>query len=95
MEEILKQILDNLKSLNSKVDKIDNSQTKMEMKIEQNFEPKIKALFDHKDIVDEKLEKIENKLEVIEKKVDDLSMKVTKQEVEIKVIQGGKSKKAK
>lgn len=81
MEEILKEML-------SKLNEIDKNQKRIEMKMEQRIEPKIQALCEDRDIVHSKLDTIQNK-------VDNLAQKVEKQEVEIKVIKGGKKSKAK
>jgi hypothetical protein len=83
------------KETNNRLGTLEGGQKRVEMRMEQNVELKMQALFDHRDIIDEKLELIENSLEAIEKKVEDISMKVDSQEVEIKVIKVGNAKKVK
>ena len=56
---------------------------KIQIKIEHNIEPKIQALYEDRDIVHSKLDTIENEIK-------SLSSKVEKQELEIRVIKGGK-----
>ena len=73
--------------VNNKLDNLQEGQQKLEndiIRLENKTDNNSKALFDGYHQTYEKL--IE-----IDKKVDDLSNKVDKQEVEIKVIKGGKS----
>lgn len=69
--------------LSGKIDGMGNEIKKVDIKIEHKIEPKIQALFEAKDIIYEKLDNLGEK-------VDNLSSKLEKQEVEIKVIKGGK-----
>lgn len=72
-----------LDGMDERLDSIEKSQRRMEMKVEQSIEPKIQALFEDRDIVHTKLNSIQTA-------VDDLTQKVEKQELEIRVIKGGK-----
>jgi predicted RNase H-like nuclease (RuvC/YqgF family) len=70
--------------VNSKLDKLENGQKKIESLIENDLKKDISALYDG-------YQQTYEKLVTVEKKVDDISTKVDKQEVEIKVIKGGKA----
>jgi len=60
-----------------------NDVARVEIKLEHNIEPKMKAIFEDRDVVHKKLDSIEQK-------VDDLSKRVDKQDIQISVINGGK-----
>jgi uncharacterized coiled-coil DUF342 family protein len=61
---------------------------RIEIKLEHNIENKIQALYDDRDGVHKKLDSIEQK-------IDELANRVDKQDVEIRVIKGGKPKASK
>ena len=73
-----------LDGVDNRLDGVESRLTKLEMVIENDIRKDISALYDG-------YQKNYEKLTVIERKVDDLSDRVDKQEVEIKVIKGGKS----
>ena len=77
-EEFQKLVLEKLSSL-------EIGQKKIEIKIEHSIETKIQALYEDRDIVHEKLDTIGNDIK-------SLSSKVEKQELEIRVIKGGKDR---
>ena len=70
--------------VSSKLDKLENGQKKIESLIENDLKKDISALYDG-------YQQTYEKIVTVEKKVDDISTKVDKQEVEIKVIKGGKA----
>lgn len=82
-EEFQKLVIEKLSSLESGQKNLENEAKKIQVKIEHKVEPKIQALYEHRDIVNSKLDAIENE-------VKNLSSKVDKQELEIRVIKGGK-----
>lgn len=63
---------------------IESRLTKLELMIDNDVKKDLSALYDG-------YQKNHEKLIVLEQKIDDLSDRVDKQEVEIKVIKGGKS----
>ncbi|TYQ17647.1 UNVERIFIED_CONTAM: hypothetical protein Cloal_0004 [Acetivibrio alkalicellulosi] len=66
-----------------RLDTLENGQKKIESILENDIKSDIKALYDGYKQTYEKVSSLENK-------VDGLSSKLEKQEVEIKVIKGGK-----
>ena len=70
--------------VNSKFDRLENGQKKIGSLIENDLKKDISTLYDG-------YVQTYEKLATVEKKVDDMSAKVEKQEVEIKVIKGGKA----
>ena len=86
MEETLKLILDKINSMDFKIGSIDSKLNKLEdhvLIIENKLDNNSKALFDG-------YQQISEKLNVLENKVDKFASKVETQEVEIRVIKGGK-----
>jgi len=79
-----------LEKMYVELQEIKQFQKKMDIKVEQNIEPKIQALFEAKDIIYEKLDNLEEEMKEVKEEVRVLSSKLEKQEVEIKVIKGGK-----
>jgi len=75
-----------LNTWNDKVETIGNQTTKLENKLDNNS----KALFDGYNLVYEKLQEHDKRFDSLESKVDNINAKVEKQEVEIRVIKGGK-----
>ena len=71
------------KETNTRLDSLENGQKKIESLIENDVKSDIKALYDG-------YKQTYEKLESLEIKVDDISSKVEKQDVEIRVIKGGK-----
>jgi archaellum component FlaC len=67
---------------------VENELKKVQIKLEHTIEPQIKVLFEDREYVHEKLNSIEQK-------IDTLSTRVDKQDMEIHVIKGGKSKAGK
>ena len=72
----------------SRFENVENEIKKVQIKLEHNIEPQIKVLFEDRD-------GIHKKLNSIEQKIDELSGRVEKQDVEIRVIKGGKPKASK
>jgi len=79
--------------LSDKVEIIGNQATKLENKLDSNS----KALFDGYNQVYEKLQEHDKRFDAhdkrfdgIESKIDNMNSKIEKQEVEIKVIKGGR-----
>lgn len=83
MEKMYIEFSKKFENQDMKIDSIYQNQVKMDMKIEQNIEPKLQALYEAKDIIYDRLDKIEDK-------VDTVASRMEKQEVEIKVMRGGK-----
>jgi SMC interacting uncharacterized protein involved in chromosome segregation len=77
-----------IKGLKSNIAHIESNITRIEIKLEHNIENKIQALYDDRDGVHKKLDSIEQK-------IDELANRVDKQDVEIRVIKGGKPKASK
>lgn len=64
---------------------LNNKVARIEMKMEHNIETKIQALFDDRNGVHKKLDSIEQK-------IDELTNRVDKQDLEIRVIKGENQK---
>ena len=77
--------------VNSKLDKLENGQKKIESLIENDVRKDISALYDGYKQTYEGVADVRKTTNEISSKVDRLSDKVDKQEVEIKVIKGGKA----
>lgn len=86
MEETLKLILDKINNMDSKMDKLEAHALIIENKLDNNS----KALFDGYNQVYEKLQEHDKRFDGLESKIDNTNSKVEKQEVEIRVIKGGK-----
>ncbi len=71
------------KETNTRLNSLENGQKKIESLIENDVKSDIKALYDG-------YKQTYEKLESLEIKVDDISSKVEKQDVEIRVIKGGR-----
>ena len=71
MEEVLKEILQEIK--------------KIQIKLEHGIEPKIQVLFEDRDTIHEKLDSISDK-------VDALTTRIDKQDMQISIIKGRKTK---
>jgi predicted phage-related endonuclease len=71
------------KETNTRLNSLENGQKKIESLIENDVKEDIKALYDG-------YKQTYEKLESVEIKVNDISSKVEKQDVEIRVIKGGK-----
>ncbi len=70
--------------VDKRLDGVDGRLAKLEMVVENDIKKDLSALYDG-------YQRNYEKLTVLEQKVDSLSDRVDKQEVEIKVIKGGKS----
>ena len=70
--------------MDKRLDGVDGRLAKLEMVVENDIKKDLSALYDG-------YQRNYEKLTVLEQKVDSLSDRVDKQEVEIKVIKGGKS----
>ncbi len=70
--------------VDKQLDGVDGRLAKLEMVVENDIKKDLSALYDG-------YQRNYEKLTVLEQKVDSLSDRVDKQEVEIKVIKGGKS----
>ncbi len=72
----------------SRFENVENEIKKVQIKLEHNIEPQIKVLFEDRDNIHKKLDSIEQKVDVLTNRVD-------KQDIQISVIKGGKSKASK
>lgn len=75
-----------IKTLSDNVEILGNHATRLENKLDSNS----KALFDGYNQVYEKLQEHDKRFDGIESKLDNINSKIEKQEVEIKVIKGGR-----
>jgi archaellum component FlaC len=82
------RVEDRLGSVEGRLGGVENELKKVQIKLEHTIEPQIKVLFEDREYVHEKLNSIEQK-------IDTLSTRVDKQDMEIHVIKGGKSKAGK
>jgi len=70
VEKVLRQILDKLSSIDERLDKLEEGQAHLELRMENEVIDKIKVLFDgHKSVV-ESLGRIEKKLDVHDARLD-------------------------
>ncbi len=83
LEKVYIELQDTKKELKQDIKCIDSRLTKLEIKIENDISQKISALYEDREIVHDRLSKIEDKLDRIDNKIE-------KQEIEIKVLKGGK-----
>lgn len=83
LEKMYAEFSKRFENQDKKIDSIGNELKKIDIKIEHKIEPKIEALFEAKDIIYDRLDKIENK-------VDNITFKMERQAFEIKVMRGGK-----
>jgi len=88
VEKDIKGLEKDITGLKGDVRDLKSNVARIEIKLEHNIEPKIEALFEDRDIVHKKLNSIEQK-------IDDLTARVDKHDVEIRVIKGGKPKASK
>ena len=86
IEKMYIDLKNEIRTLSDKVETIGNQTTKLENKLDNNS----KALFDGYNLVYEKLQEHDKRFDSLESKVDNINAKVEKQEVEIRVIKGGK-----
>ena len=86
IEKMYVDLKNEIRTLSDKVETIGNQTTKLENKLDNNS----KALFDGYNLVYEKLQEHDKRFDSLESKVDNINAKVEKQEVEIRVIKGGK-----
>lgn len=70
-------------NVENRLDKLENGQQKIEIMIENDIKSKLSALFDG-------YEQTSERLTVVEDKIDDLRAAVEKQDMEIRVIKGGR-----
>jgi ABC-type phosphate transport system auxiliary subunit len=70
MEKMLKQIIDKLDGLETKIDKIDSNQLRMENELTE----KIRGLYDFREVQNDINERIVSTLDRIEAKVDVLQL---------------------
>ena len=72
--DILSKILENQNETNSQLKELTSQVQKIEMKVENDIGYKIKALYDAREVQNEKNETIINTLERIENKIETLQM---------------------
>ncbi len=72
--DILSRILENQTETNSQLKELTSQVQKIEMKVENDIGYKIKALYDARELQNEKNETIINTLERIENKIETLQM---------------------
>lgn len=72
--DILSKILENQTETNSQLKELTSQVQKIEMKVENDLGYKIKALYDAREVQNEKNETIINTLERIETKIETLQM---------------------
>jgi predicted nucleic acid-binding Zn-ribbon protein len=91
MDHVLKEILTNIQNLSERLESISSRQAeanyilaRLELKIENTTDAKIRALFEYRDIVRGKLDMINNELADIKEHISD-------HEISLKVIAGQKS----
>lgn len=83
MEKMYIEFSKRFENQDIKLQEIEHKQIKMDIKIEQTIGPKLQSLYEAKDIIYDRLDKIEDK-------IDTVASRMEKQEVEIKVMRGGK-----
>lgn len=84
--DLIEKVYIELQETKQEVKSVGNRLTKLEIKIENNISEKIDALFEARDITNERLDRIEVK-------IDNLTEKVDTHDIKIQVIEGGKRKK--
>ncbi|CCO08854.1 hypothetical protein [Desulforamulus hydrothermalis] len=75
-EQILLQILEELKSINQRVSNLEQNQLKLETKIENEVIEKIRGLYDFREVVNDNFNKTSNTLEALADRIDDLKEEV-------------------